>query len=482
MNMAQPILPGVYIEVRPEALIVPGPITVGNIGIVGTARNGPIGEVKVLGSYAESREVFGAYDAFDSPETANHPLTLVRALELAYANGATTVLAVRVSGTEAAGDAENLIAAWGTFTTARKASRNVASAGGVAAILKAKYHGTAGNSIKITVADAGANAIVTIRAGAVEEIYTVATGTALVAQVNAGSEILTAAAGAQAAEKPSVAAEAAFAGGANGADAVDADHKLGLEQLLNENAHIIVAAGLDDTVIADELKAHVETASTDKIKRDRIAVVGSRPNATLAQILGHNVASDRMIFVAPGIKTTDAASTKSDKTVTLSGAYAAAAVAGLISARDPHVSPTNKTISVASLETKFTPPQLEQLVTARVLSLEERRGFRVVKGITTDDGAFRQITTRRIVDFAKFGVRSASDPYIGLLNNDRVRKALKGSINGFLAEMVNDEMLISYELDVTATRDEEIRGIARVTMTLRPTFSIDFIKVVMFLG
>ena len=189
-----------------------------------------------------------------------------------------------------------------------------------------------------------------------------------------------------------------------------------------------------------------------------------------------------MIFVAPGIKTTDAASTKSDKTVTLSGAYAAAAVAGLISARDPHVSPTNKTISVASLETKFTPPQLEQLVTARVLSLEERRGFRVVKGITTDDGAFRQITTRRIVDFAKFGVRSASDPYIGLLNNDRVRKALKGSINGFLAEMVNDEMLISYELDVTATRDEEIRGIARVTMTLRPTFSIDFIKVVMFLG
>jgi hypothetical protein len=69
-----------------------------------------------------------------------------------------------------------------------------------------------------------------------------------------------------------------------------------------------------------------------------------------------------------------------------------------------------------------------------------------------------------------------------LLNNDRVRKALKGSINGFLAGMVNDEMLVTYELDVTATRDEQIRGIARVVMTLQPTFSIDFIKVVMFLG
>jgi hypothetical protein len=207
--------------------------------------------------------------------------------------------------------------------------------------------------------------------------------------------------------------------------------------------------------------------------------VGSALGASLSDITGHNVASDRMVFVAPGVKTTDAAS---GQPVTLSGAYAAAAVAGRLSSRDPHVSLTNKTLSVAGLETKFTPAQLEQLVIARVLALEERRGFRVVKGITTDEGAFRQITTRRIVDFAKFGVRSASEPYIGLLNNDRVRKALKGSINGFLASMIDDEMLVSYELDVTATRDEEIRGIAKVIMTLRPTFSIDFIKVVMFLG
>ena len=40
---------------------------------------------------------------------------------------------------------------------------------------------------------------------------------------------------------------------------------------------------------------------------------------------------------------------------------------------------------------------------------------------------------------------------------------------------------MSYELEVSATRDEEIKGIARVIMVLRPTFSIDFIKVTMFL-
>ncbi len=137
---------------------------------------------------------------------------------------------------------------------------------------------------------------------------------------------------------------------------------------------------------------------------------------------------------------------------------------------------------MADLETLFNSAELKQLVLDRVMVIEERNGVRIVKGITTNDGAFRQVTTVRIVDYAKFGIRSAAEPFIGLLNNDRVRKALKGAINGFLAGMVDDEMLISYDLDVSATRDQEIRGIAQVTLTLRPTFSIDFIKVVMFLG
>jgi hypothetical protein len=137
---------------------------------------------------------------------------------------------------------------------------------------------------------------------------------------------------------------------------------------------------------------------------------------------------------------------------------------------------------VRGLQHRYTAAQLTQLVQSRVLALEERMGFRIVKGITTaTNTAWHQITTRRIVDYAKFGVRSAANPYIGLLNNERVRGALRATINSFLAEMVDDEMLISYELDVTATRDEERKGIARVTIVLRPVFSIDFIKVTMFL-
>jgi hypothetical protein len=78
-------------------------------------------------------------------------------------------------------------------------------------------------------------------------------------------------------------------------------------------------------------------------------------------------------------------------------------------------------------------------------------------------------------------VRSGADPYIGRLNNARVRAALKATLDGFLSQMVLDEMLVSYQLDVTATRAQEIQGIAVVAMTLEPTFSIDYIRVTMTL-
>jgi len=471
--MPELILPGVYIEVRPEALIVGGPISVGNIGIVGTAADGPIGETKILGSYADAREIFGPYDAF----ATTNSLTLVRALELAYNNGASTVYAVRVAGagSNAAAPAPADMAGNATIFT-----------------LAAKSPGTAGNDLRVTIANGpGTNVTVTIKRGLLTEEYIVSTGTQLVARINDpinGSGLVKATGGVDVANKPVVITNVAFAGGNNGANAADSDYAAGLAVLQNQNAHIIVAAGQADNVIGDEMLAHVNTSSTDEIKRDRIGVIGSRAKPTnqdasafIAAAGTPAVTGDRIIYVIPGIKVTDSAAVPPTE-VTLPGAYTAAAVAGLLSSRDPHISPTNKSIAVGGLEVEFNAAQLKNLVTAGALAIEKRRGFRIVKGITTDNGAFRQITTRRIVDFAKFGVRSAAEPYIGLLNNDRVRKALKGSINGFLAGMVDDEMLVSYELDVTATRDEEIRGIARVTMTVRPTFSIDFVKVVMFLG
>jgi hypothetical protein len=227
------------------------------------------------------------------------------------------------------------------------------------------------------------------------------------------------------------------------------------------------------------LSAHVKEASSDTYKQERVGIIGSNLDDDFDDLRGHTLNSDRIVFVAPGVMATDAAT---GNTVKLPGSYAAAAIAGLMASYSPHISLTNKPLPVIALQTKFTYAEVAQLVQSRVLVLQEKLGFKVVKGITTSTNtAWHQITTRRIVDYAKFGVRSAADPYIGLLNNERVRGALRATLNSFLAEMVDDEMLISYELDVAATRDEQRKGIVRVTMVLRPVFSIDFIKVTMFL-
>ena len=567
--MAEMILPGVYIEERAEGLIAPGLISVGNLGVVGTASKGPLWQPVLLGSFQQARDTFGDYDQWQGG--GQNELTLVRALELAYNAGANTVFAVRVSskagqndkalaaGYTMAGDGNNKVAAklaaaspgtWGN-----KISVNVWDADQDSVIVNEQHDGGAAitlnrhpvaadnprNRVSVLVAATGQTRVLAVvttapQAGQVKiaantgaltfaagedpaagdkvsatyivpmansrkvtlrylqttEVYTVADGAHLVDQLSdpAGPSALAVGTnGADAATLPKKHnAQDEFrefgkgtdTAGSDGADASQGNYKDGFDLLLNEPAHIMVAAGLDNEAIGDELSAHCDKASTDEWKHERIGVVGSKVNATLNDMLGHTLSDGRMIFAGPGIHATDAAS---GQDVVLPGAYTAAVIAAMLSARSPHISLTNKSVPVGALEDKFDPTELKQLVLARVLAVEERRGLgiRVVKGITTDPGAFTQITTRRIVDYAKYGVRSAAEPYIGLLNNERVRGALRATINSFLAEMVEDEMLTKYLLDVTATRSDEIKGICRVTMTLLPTFSIDYIKVTMYL-
>lgn len=547
--MAETVLPGVSIEVRDEGLLIPLGVSVGNLGVVGTASRGPVDTPVLLASYGEAREVFGEYDPWDGG--TNDELTLVRALEQAFRHGAGAVFAVRVAaGTPAAavytvaatgGTGAQLTASspgtWGNGITVEVAAaderafvRQTDLPGGNSVALRQAPEASAQNRVRVRhttgqtrvfeiveaapseagqVQISGSSLVffggeltgddrvsadyvvpqansrtVTIRQGSAAETYIVADGRHLVDQISApgtGSRLVTATAG----DAPTGLLTAGFgqAGtrGGNGENAATTDYDRGFNLLLNEPAHIMVAAGLSSGVYGSELKAHCEAASGDTHQAERIGVIGSALNATFDQLRGHGLDSPRLIFVAPGIKSTDAAS---GKEVTLPGAYAAAAIAGMLSAVDPEVSLTNKAPSVDGLEQRFSRPQLSQLVQSRVLVLEDSRdrGIRVVKGITTaTNTAWHQITTRRIVDYAIFGTRSAGRPFIGRLNNERVRSALRTAINSFLADMVTDEMLISYELDVTATRDQEIRGIVQVTMVLRPVFSIDFIKVTIFL-
>jgi tail sheath protein len=484
------VLPGTYIEVRAEGLIGVSGIATGNLGVVGTAARGPVGEVVLLGSYAEAVDAFGAYDPWTtawtltSPPLPPQPLTLTRTLEQAFRGGASTVYAVRIGATTGLSGLQ----------TARWDLVESGTGTGVVFSLLAATPGTWANAIGADLSADGSDQVLTLTLGKQEETFSGANAGKLFDAVNAGSALVKAVkmpattTGTPATVLPGTdrtktlktpGALTAAQAGADGAGAGATEAGTGLALLAGEAVHIVVVGGLSVADVSSQVLGHLETTENDG--RERIAVLGT--SATDLKTIGDDDAalasSPRVILVAPGVVANDAARTGSNTRVQLPPPYAAALVAGRLSTLAPHVSMTNKDVAAAGLTKLYTRAEQKQLLEDRVLVLQQNLGFRVLKGITTDDGAFRQITTRRIVDYAKAGVRIGANPYIGKLNNSRVRAALKATLDGFLSGMVLDEMLISYDLDVTATRAQEITGVALVTMTLRPTFSIDFVKVIM---
>ena len=465
--IAEMVLPGTYIEVRAEGLISVGAISTGNIGIVGTAARGPRNEVRAIGSYAEALDLFGAYDAFTAPTVADNPLTLTRALERAFGGGAKNVFAVRIANGDPA-----------AATVAVRAEGNKAGF-----TLTAVDAGSWGNDIAYAVVNEGTAAAqdwkLTLTYRNVKETFTGATVGDVQAAL-ASSTLVTAGAASNAGTGfDTVDPAQPLTGGTDNPNVSSVDMAAGLTELADQEVNILLVAGVGSDVARGVVAAHLE--QTENESNERIAILGASESGTpsnAAAVLdeAEAIADDRIVLVAPGLLATDA---RSGKNVALPPPYLAATVAGMLSTLAPQISLTNKTVPIDGLDVAYSATTYKNLLQNRVLLVRKKLGFQIVKGITTDAGAFKQISVRRIVDYAKTGVRSGSDPYIGRLNNARVRAALKATLDGFLSQMVLDEMLVGYDLDVTATRAQEIQGICSVTMTLLPTFSIDFIRVTM---
>ena len=642
--MAEMVIPGTYIDVRAEGLISAGRVSTGIVGVVGTARRGPVGVPVTLSGFSNARDVFGLTDPYTRPEDGANPLTLVRALEQVYNNGASSVVAVRVAGATAeaatfavlddAGHTTAVLTAgspgmWGndiritvepaeedariegesqtetfdrlgyapvassaqnqirvfrgitravkpfvivykkieqeqvvpgadgrfvlsstpvekvdsinsvrvvdadgtevrsydagdilygtgaapdagevrlnpstgelTFAAAEKpsATQRVEARYGVGhaaptagQVLVTAWDGSLdfaegegpseddGDRLEASyLVDRSAAVLVTLRYGTASDSYVVPSGHELANQVNASaaSPVTAMADQAHGSARPKAGVDAYFGAGTNtpggnGGDAAGAEYQAGLDALGERLINIVVLAGQDVESAGAELGGHVN--ATEQVDFERIGVIGAH-GSTVPEFLGHNVSNGRVVVVAPRLRLEDG--------TVLPPGYTAAAVAGLISSLPVQGSLTNRTLTVPGLATSPNRGEQEQLIRRNVLAVATKDGYRVVKGITTagEGTPFSAIPTRRSVDYAKYGVRSAANPYIGRLNNDRVRAALRATLDAFLTQMVQDEALTHYTLDVSATRPQEIAGEVSVVMTLQPTFSIEFVRVVM---
>jgi Phage tail sheath C-terminal domain len=477
-SIAEMVIPNTYIEVRSEGLIGVGGISTGNIGVVGTAAKGPLNTAMLLGSYADALDVFGAYDSAVQAAGAPDPLSLTRTIEQAFKGGAATVIAVRV-GNGAPVQAQRVLridAATAAFTITAKEAGSYGNAITVGVVIE----GPAGSPIsKLSLRYRN---LTETYEGSAEQIRVALASSSLVT-----ASTTAAPAGNLQALDPAVALGVAGAGQALGDDkpnVTSADIKTGLDALVAQPVNILIvgnrAAGtpLD---LKGAVGAHLE--ETENQGRERVAVLGVLGSASATNVASiaselTTVSNDRIVMVAPGLVYTDPGTGRAHN---LPPSYLAASVAGKLASQAPHISLTNKELAVDGLDVIYGSAATKVLLDNRVLAVRPKFGFQVVKGITSDTGAFKQISVRRIVDYAKAGVRLGSDPYIGRLNNSRVRAALKATLDGFLSQLVLDEMLTEYELAVTATRSQEIAGICAVAMTLKPTFSIDYIRVTMTL-
>ena len=557
-SIVETIIPGTYIEVRAEGLLSVGAIATGNVGVIGTAEKGS-SEIETLSSLEEGLAKFGEAVPWD-PNADGNNLTLTRALNYLFGNGALTVYARRVLKEEA--DDPN------DQTVAKPATYSLLNEEGASVELKTKTPGTWGNKLYILIEEADVGELVsneivtrsngtfklsaqqidttkdnignvsvrengvinrfqlkkdpdtedevqlnlsnrtmtfktqpsssaevrasywvpienlrkvTLRYGNVKEFYTVPSIRYLAQLINderSPSKLVGVIEnGVEGMPKTTPRFET-FSQGSNGVVSLE-HYQAALDDLVDKNIQILLVTGQRFSDVKASILGHVE--KTENVGRERIAVVGADDSDVEKIIENSNeVADKRVILVAPGIKQKNP---QTGRIESLPPYFTAAAVAGKLASVSPHVSITNKSLSgIDNLAAEYNYGNLKALVENRVLALQKKRGIRVVKGISTHDEAFKQISIRRIIDYIKEGTRLGANQYIGKLNNPRVRSALHTTLNGFLTDMLTREFLTGYKLEVFADRAMEIRGEVQVIMDLNPTFSIDVIRVIMNLS
>ncbi|MFZ4647480.1 MAG: phage tail sheath C-terminal domain-containing protein [Gemmataceae bacterium] len=173
----------------------------------------------------------------------------------------------------------------------------------------------------------------------------------------------------------------------------------------------------------------------------------------------------------------------SERFVLLAPNGIAGAVAGLVGRLDYFQSPTFKSIvGTPDLSRKLYVEEQEALLKAKLVPVATMRGRGtvVVRGLTTDGD---QISVRRVADRAVRGMKLIGDLFIGRLNSEAGRAALREKLIEFLVQMERDGAIVpstdgrdpAFKVNVYSSQDDFVKGIVRVDMAVRPVRAIDYI-------
>jgi hypothetical protein len=433
------IIPGVQVQVLRE-LVPPLPAPSGIMGIAGVTQIQP-SRLTPVASFNEFKEVFGAASSFSMPEVRQ-----------AFENGIAEVVVAPVGGGSAG-------------TLALNDSSNAA-----VATLTARANGPWSQRISVTVASKTNAVDITIICDNVTETFRNLATKQVVSAISSGSVLVDAAAGTST-NLPAAGTFALSVGDhpstGNYTDAIDALELDTTIDLVLASIQNFAANGFNADAVHAAIEAHCRTMSDSAKNRIGFGTINSANDADPAAIVAKAqlVSSERFVLVAP------------------SGVLGA--VVGLIGGLDYFRSPTFKTLNgLTQLNHEYTPSELGTLIQGGVLAVAQQRnrGFVVIKGIDTT-GQTGQISVTRVADHAVRGVKDLADLFIGTLNTDSGRSALRQKLIEFFLDMERDNAIVpsvdgkdpSFKVDVYSTQRDFALGIVRVDIATRPVRAIDFI-------
>lgn len=252
-----------------------------------------------------------------------------------------------------------------------------------------------------------------------------------------------------------------------------ADYTAAIDKLADDTRIDLVVAAIDPSLsradamtIHQALVAHAVAMADAGAPRIAFGSVTADEQGDLGKIKEHAAAARnrRFVLVAP--------------------AGAAGAVAGAIGRMRPEESATFKTVPLMGLPpAKYRESELNRLLgtSTNALVVQDRagRGVIVLRAIdTTGD----QISVTRVADECIRETKAIAENFIGTLNNDDSRMALKQQIVAMLTRLERAGALVpsvdgedpAFAVDVYSTQQDFAQGIVRIDIAVRPARSMDY--------
>ncbi|HVE70022.1 MAG TPA: phage tail sheath C-terminal domain-containing protein [Thermoanaerobaculia bacterium] len=270
---------------------------------------------------------------------------------------------------------------------------------------------------------------------------------------------------------PNTSGPAQFSGGTS--PTAD-DYKVAIEKLADDTRIDLVLASIEPTASNDDVRtihqallAHAIVMADAGAPRIAFGSVTADEQNDEGKIRDHAalVRNRRFVLVAP--------------------AGAEGAVAGMVGRMNPQDAPTFKGVTLFGLSpARYSESRLNKLLGPNVnlLVVQDRagRGVVVLKGIdTTGD----QVSVTRVADQAIRATKATAENFIGQLNTEDARVALKQQLIATFIRMERDGAIVpstdgkdpSYRVDVYSTQQDFAQGIVRIDIAVRPVRSIDYI-------